>query len=208
MEYLISIVLNIVSNLLTPAAQRLLRWPAELDNPQPIAPPKMKEIPSEEERELIRAYNRDRLETAGRILWIHGITLFVLFGAFYLPLLIKTMSNQDISLSATRLAIVGLEGAFSHEGIGWLSLALTLLFYLPLWLLSQPIGHFVATIWDQIQEVSPLRYASLIALSFFSLSFLVAGHWVYVLFPKNSYLMSLAFPFLAVFGIGVLSSKR
>lgn len=62
--------------------------------------------------------------------------------------------------------------------------------------------------WMQLQKVTPARYASLIALSFFALSFIVAGHWVYVLFPNNTYLMSLALPFLAVFGIGYLSSNR
>jgi hypothetical protein len=208
MEYLISIVLNIVGNLLTPAARQLLRWPAEPDNPQPIAPPSVSSPLPEEEKELIRAYNRERLERAGRILWIHGITFFFLFAAFYLPLLVKTMPNQDILLSMTRFGSLGLEGTFSRDGVGWLSLVLTLALYLPLWLLSQPIGHVVATIWDQVQRVSPTRYASLIALSFFALSFLVAGHWVYVLFPKNSYLMSLGLPFFAVFGIGALSSNR
>lgn len=208
MEYFISVTLSIIGNLLTPTAKRILRWPAEPNDPQPLSPPELVEPSSENNKERIRAYNRERLERASRIIWIHGITFFFLFGAFYLPLLLKSMPNVDIPFSATRLAILGWDLSFNHERVGWLSFALALLLYVPLWLLSQPLGHFVATIWDQLQKVTPARYVSLIALSFFALSFIVAGHWVYVLFPSNTYLMSLALPFLAVFGIGYLSSNR
>jgi hypothetical protein len=208
MEYIISVILSIIGNLLTPTAKKILRWPAEPNDPQPFSPPEITESLSEDHKELIRAYNRERLERASRIIWIHGITFFFLFGAFYLPLLLKSMSSLDIPFSATRLAILDLDMSFNHERTGWFSFALALLFYVPLWLLSQSLGHVVSTIWDQLQKVTPARYASLIALSFFALSFIVAGHWVYVLFPQNSYLMSLALPFLAVFGFGYLSSNR
>lgn len=208
MEYIISVILSIIGNLLTPTAKRILRWPAEPNDPQPLSPPELVEPPSEEDKERIRAYNRERLERASRIIWIHGITLFFLFGAFYLPLLLKSMPNADIPFSATRLAFLGWDLSFNHERVGWLSFALAILLYVPLWLLSQSLGHFVATIWDHLQKVTPARYASLIALSFFALSFIVAGHWVYVLFPSKTYLMSLTFPLLAVIGIGYLSSSR
>lgn len=208
MEYIISVILSIIGNLLTPTAKKVLRWPAEPNDPYPLFPPELIEPPSEDHKELIRAYNRERLERASRIMWIHGITFFFLFGAFYLPLLLKSMPNLDIPFSATRLAILGLDLSFNHERVGSLSFAFALLFYVPLWLLSQPLGHFVATVWDQLQKVTPVRYASLIALSFFALSFIAAGHWVYMLFPNNTYIMSLALPFLAIFGIGYLSSNR
>lgn len=208
MEYIISVILSIVGNLLTPTAKRVLRWPAEPNDPHPLSPPELVERPTEDEKECIRAYNRERLERASRIMWIHGITFFFLFGAFYLPLLLKSMPNVDVPFSATRLAILGLDLSFNHDKVGWLSFDLAILFYVPVWLLSQLLGHFVATIWDQLQKVTPARYASLIALSFFALAFIVSGHWVYVLFPNNTYLMSLALPFLAVFGVGYLSSNR
>ena len=208
MESIIAVILSIIGNLLTPTAKRVLRWPAEPNDPRPLSPPELVEPPSEDDKERIRAYNRDRLERASRIIRIHGITFFFLFGAFYLPLMLKSMPSADIPFSATRLAILGWDLSFNHERLGWYSFALTLSLYVPLWLLSQPLGHFVATIWDQLQKVTPTRYASLIALSFFALSFIVAGHWVYVLFPSNTYLVSLAIPFLAVFGIGYLSSNR
>lgn len=198
MEYLISLVLNIVGNLLTPTAKRLLRWPAEPNDPRPRPPPGPKQLSSEYEKEFIRAFNRDRLERAGRILWIHGVTFVMLFAAVVVPLLLKTMPNNDIQLSDTRLAVFGLEAIYSQDRVFRFSLALAVLFYVPFWFLSQPIGHFVATIWDQVEKVSPARYANLIAFSFFAWSLLLAGHWSYVLFPKLSYLTSLALPFGAV----------
>jgi hypothetical protein len=208
MEYIISVILSIIGNLLTPAAKKILRWPAEPNDPRPVDLPEIVDLPSEDDKERIRAYNRERIERASRIVWIHGVTFFFLLGAFYLPLLLKSMPSTDIPFSATRLSILDLDLSFDHERLGWFSFTLALLFYVPLWLLSQSLGHFVATVWDQLQKVTPARYASLIALSFFALSFIVAGHWVYVLFPNNAYFMSLAIPFLAVFGIGCLCSNR
>jgi hypothetical protein len=185
------------------------RPPQNLPYPSLALPgPKETSVPTEDKKERVRAYNRERLERAGCFLWIHGITFFFLFGAFYLPLLLKSMPGQDIPFSSTRFSVLGVDRSIDHEQLAWLSCTLALVLYIPLWLLSQQIGHFVATVGDQLHKVSLARYESLIALSFFALSFLLAGHWVYVLYPQNSYLMSLALPFLAVFGVGILMSSR
>lgn len=210
MEYIVSVLLSIVGNLLTPTAKRILRWPAEPDSPSPLPIPDVKEraFPSEAEKEAVRTYNRQRLARVGRLFWIHATTFLFLLAAFYLPLMLRSMPGKDIALSDTRLAVLGIDSAIDHQRIGLLSLTLSLLLYVPIWFLSQPIGHFMATVWDQLNKVTPARYASLIALSFIGLAFLVAGHWVFVLFPQNSYQFSVGLPFIAVGVVGFLSSGR
>jgi len=208
MEYIVSVLLGILGNLLTPTAKRLLRWPAEPDEPTRLPIPIIKGHVTNDEKEAIREYNRQRLEQVGRLVWIHSITFLFLFSAFFLPLLWRTMPGKDVDLAETRLPTFGADIALDHQHIGLLSLGFTLLLYVPVWLLSQPVGHFFATVLDQIHQVTPTRYASLIALSFVGLSFLVAGHWVFVLFPQNSYLSSVALPFVAVGVVGFFSSAR
>lgn len=210
MEYIISVILSIVGNLLTPTAKKLLHWPVEPDQPVPLPIPDVGEatLRTDEEKEAIREYNRQRLARVGRLLWIHGITFFILCIAFYLPLKLRMPQNADLAFGDTRLAAFGLDCVFNHQQVGLISVAFALLLYVPIWFLSQPIGHFVATLWDQVSKVSPARYVSLIALSFIALVFVVSGHWIFVLFPKNSYLFSIGLPFVAVAAVGALSGRR
>lgn len=210
MEYLISLFLSILGNLLTPATKKVFRWPAEPNSPAHLPLTNLEELPIATERgkEEIRAYNRQQLEQIGRLIWIHGFTFMCLFVAFYLPLLWKSMPATDVEFAATRLAVLSQKLAFKHEHIGTTSLLFALMMYLPIWFLSQTVGHFIATVWDHLNKVSPTRYASLVALSFIALAFLIAGHWAYLLFPQNSYVYSVTFPFVAVGLFGYLSSSR
>lgn len=210
MEYIVSVLLSIIGNLLTPTAKKILRWPAEPDTPTRIPLPEIKEqeFVTDEEKEIIREYNRQRLDRIGRLIWIHLSTFLVLFAALYLPLMWKSMPGENITLSSTRLAFLGFDYAISHQRIGLLSVLVSLLLYIPIWTLSQHIGHLVATVWDHVSKVTVNRYTSLIALSAFGLAFIVAGHWVFILFPQNSYLYSVGLPFFAIAMAGIFSSGR
>jgi len=190
--------------------KRAIRWPPELDEPTP-QPPLEEYTPDSDDdsyKERIRAQNRARLAALSRVFWVHFITFFFLLAAFGLPLLLKSLAGQGIDLSATRLGAWGEDWHVPDGHIFVVALCLTLAFYLPVWLLSQPVAYRVASLWDQLVKVTATRYTSLIALSFAGLCFLIAGHWIYFLFPPTGYLQSLALPFFSVFGIGYLGSQR
>ncbi|MFL9870027.1 hypothetical protein [Paraburkholderia megapolitana] len=209
MEYVLSVLLSIVANLLTPMAKRAIRWPPELDEPTPQMPAdENTTVGDDDHKERIRAYNRARLAALSRVLWVHIFTLFFLFAAFGLPLLFKSLPGRGVDLSTTRLGSWGTDLCVPDGGILVVTLCLTLIFYLPVWLLSQPVAYHIASLWDRLVKVTPARYTSLIALSFASLCFLIAGHSIYFLFPPTGYLQSIALPFLALFGVGYLSSQR
>ncbi|MBK5119200.1 hypothetical protein IQ288_04825 [Burkholderia sp. R-69980] len=211
MDSLLSLLISIAANLLTPMAKRMIRWPPELDelpSQAVLATDEDAATYDDAHRELIRAYNRARLEKLGRVLWAHFITAFFLFAAFFLPLLVKSLGSQGIDLSSTRLGPWGSDWHVPGGRIFPLALSLTLLLYLPVWLLSQPVAYRAASLWDQLVKVTPARYTALIALSFACLCFVIAGHWIYFLYPTTGYLQALAMPVIAVFGIGYLGSQR
>ncbi len=209
MDYIISVLLGIVGNLLTPSAKRLLHWHAEAPNdPTPLAPIASGEPEVDDAyKEQIRAYNRARLSRASWIIWIHGFTFFLLFAAFYLPLMWKPTPGQDVLLVATRLAFIG-DWSFRGDRLAALSLLLALLLYVPIWLASQPIGRLIAGLWDQLYRVTPKRYMSLIVLAFFALTLLVAGHWIYLLYPSQSYVGALMLPIVLFAVVGYFASAR
>ncbi|WP_322881102.1 hypothetical protein [Pandoraea sputorum] len=210
MEYVLSVVLSIAANLLTPMTKRAIRWPPEFDEPTP-QPPIEDDIPGdvdENYKKRIRARNRARLAALSRVVWVHFITFFFLLAAFGLPLLMKSLDGRGIDLSATRLGALGEAWHVPNGDIFGVTLFLALMFYLPVWLLSQPVAYRVASLWDQLVKVSVARYTSLIALSFLGICFIIAGHWIYFLYPSTGYLQSLGLPFVAVFGIGYLGSQR
>lgn len=210
MEYVLSVVLSIVANLLTPMTKRVIRWPPELDEPTPQPRIEDDTLGCEDEnyKERIRARNRAQLAALSQVVCVHFITFFFLLAAFGLPLLLKSLAGKGIDFSTTRLGALG-EGWYLPDGdIFVVTLGLTLMFYLPVWLLSQPVAYRVASLWDRLVKVTAARYTSLIALSFFCICFIIAGHWVYFLFPTSGYLQSLMLPFLLVLGFGYLSSQR
>lgn len=209
MEYVLSVLLSIVANLLTPMAKRAIRWPPELDEPAPQASAAESAMVYDVDyKEHTRAQNRARLAVLSRVLWVHFFTLFFLLAAFGLPLLFKSFGGKGVDLSATRLGSWGGDLYVPDGRILTVTLCLTLMLYLPVWLLSQPIAYLVASLWDQFVKITAARYASLVALSFAGLCFFIAGHWIYFLFPSAGYLESLTLPFVAIFGVGYLSSQR
>lgn len=209
MDYLLSVLLSIVANLLTPMAKRAIHWPPELDEPvqQKLVEEELA-IPDDEYKERIREQNRARLAALGRVIAVHMITFFFLLAAIGLPLLFKSLPGKGIDWSATRLGAWGGDLYVPDGRTFTTTLCLSLVFYLPVWVLSQPIAYYVASLWDQLSKVTPARYTSLIALSFAGLCFLIAGHWIYFLFPSIGYYQSLTLPFVAMFGVGFLSSQR
>jgi hypothetical protein len=210
-DSLLSLLISIAANLLTPMAKRMIRWPPELDEtasaPQ-MAIDEHAAIYDDGYKDRVRAYNRARLEKLGRVLWAHFVTLFFLFAAFWLPLLVKSLGGKGIELSSTRLGSWGSDWYVPGERVFALSLCLTLLFYLPVWLLSQPIAYQVASLWDQLARVTAARYTALIVLSFACLCFVIAGHWIYFLYPTTGYLQALTIPVIAIFGVGYLGSQQ
>ncbi|MCE4553804.1 hypothetical protein [Pelomonas cellulosilytica] len=208
MDYIISVLLGIVGNLLTPTAKRVLRWPAEIpDDPTLLAPLSEQSELDDAYKEQIRVHNRARLNRAARILWIHAFTFFALFAAFYMPLMWKATPGHDVELAATRLSLLS-GWSFRGDRLLELSLLLASAFYAPLWLISQPIGNLIATAWDQLYKVSPARYASLIGLAFMAQSFLIAGNWIYLLYPNQSYVDALMLPVVLVLIGGYFGSAR
>jgi hypothetical protein len=190
MDYLISVILGILANLLTPAAQRALSWPVSLVERErsmvAVSPGGALASPE------MRAVNRRRLE---RKLWIASlyVTCFVvLFGAFWLPVVLKSLPGGTLGFTATRLAFVGVYHVQSPFAL-CLGAAATL--YLPMMVTSERLAGQLVNLLTNYYELEGRRYAALVSLTFLFLTVLLAGHVAYALFPGLSYLSCVLFPF-------------
>lgn len=211
-EYVISLLLNILSNLLTPAVQRIFKieprkgadsaqsQPAQpLSGLQPIA------APTPDEREAMRRHNRERLSVTFNVLVLYGFATFALWAAIYLPMSLKSisgpMSNGDLIWAETRFSV--LSGyVVAGDMFGVFTIAVAAALFLPLWWAAQRIAHLFAAGWDRLQLVTAKRFTCIFMAVHFALCLLVAGHWIYFLYPAQSYGQSLATPFiLMLFGV-------
>lgn len=208
-EYVISLLLNILSNLLTPAVQRIFkiepRKSADSAQSQPAQPlPGLQPIaaPTPDEREAMRRRNRERLSATFNVLVLYGFAAFALWAAIYLPMSLKSisepMSRGDLIWADTRFSV--LSGyVFAGDMFGVFTIAVAAALFLPLRRAAQRIAHLFAAGWDRLQLVTAKRFTFIFMAVHFSLCLLVAGHWFYLLNPAQSYGQALAAPFILMF---------
>lgn len=156
--------------------------------------------------EVMRARNRKKLKELAALCFYYCFSFYALFAAFYLPLQFKQFGvARVLDLGNTRLP---LSGSVPSEKFMWIAIVLALALYIPCWLTSVKFADFVARIWHRYREVTAIRHGAFITIGMFLFAFLVAGHWIYVLYPRYSYLSSVATPFLAIFLIAGFASSR
>lgn len=201
MEAIASVILGVISGLLTPHARRWLRWafrPSKINqldmNVEFIEPAQSSTV-----KEQIRAYNREKLNAVMKFVFLHGFTYFFLFVAIYMPLGWATLSTDGLYFSNTRLAWLCSSCGIGIESQTIFSIAVAGLLYIPIWLFSQIISSPIATVFDHFNKVTPNKYMGILMFVFLGLSLLIAGHWVFLLYTKYSYLQSLGIPFVAIF---------
>ena len=208
MEAIATVILGIISGLLTPHARRWLHWSFRSNkiDPLDINVESVKLIKSSTEKEQIRAHNREQLNALLKFLFLHGLTYFLLFASIYMPFGWSTLSIEGLYLSSTRLAWLCSSCGIDSENQTVFSIVAAGLLYVPVWLLSQIVSSPIATVFDHFNEVTPNKYMAILVFVFLGLSLLIAGHWVFLLYPKYSYLQSLSIPFIAIFLGGALAA--
>ncbi len=200
METIVTIILGIISGLLTPHARRWLRWtftPHKIGQLE-LDIEAIKPVQSSEEKEEIRAHNREQLNAVRKFAFLYGVTFFFLFIAVYMPLGWAMLSTEGLFFVNTRLVWLCANCSIGREVQTIFSVVIAVLLYVPVWLLSQFISSLIATVFDHINQVTPSKFMGILVFVFLGISLLVAGHWVFLLYPKYSYLQSLGIPFVAV----------
>lgn len=201
----LAIVCGIAANLLTPAARKALGFRPE---PPPKAV-KIQQVPEVESDniEARRAANRRRLSELVAQCYFYGASFYVLFAAIYLPLGFKHFgASEPLDFTTTRIPI---HVALSPDHFATLAAVVALILYVPCWLLAVRVASGVARIWRNYQQVTSIRFGAFITLAMFVFGFFICGNWIYLLFPQNSYLASVIYPFVAIlFVAGVASSRK
>jgi hypothetical protein len=140
-------------------------------------------------------------QTVFSVLFVYAITFLSLLFAFRVVLNLKHLRGGELALSDTRLTPF-FGGTIKGEGFWVIALLLTMACYVPCVFVSQAAGHVVAASRYR-GRVSRGKYSVIVFWAYIVIMLLLAGHWVYALYPHLTYLQSLALPF-AVFIGGVL----
>lgn len=172
-----------------------------LQEPEPIV------SGSSGELEARRESNRKRLVELVAQVYFYGASFYVLFAAIYLPLSFKNFGTpKSLDFLSTRLP---LDLTLASHNFSTVALVAAFTLYIPCWLLSIKVASLVARIWHNYQEVTPLRFGLFITLSMFLFGFLICGNWIYILYPQNSYVMSVLLPFVIILlAAGFASSRK
>lgn len=198
MEFLGSLATGILGNLLTPYTRELLRWRVVFEDDLPLDIDHAGEGAGEAEAAGSVAAKR---QTIFSVLIVYAVTFFSLLFAFRVVLNSKHLRGGELILSDTRLTPF-FGGTINEQGFWLVALLLTMACYVPCVFISQAAGHVVAASWYR-GRVSRARYSVIVFWAYIVVMLLLAGHWVYALYPHLTYLQSLALPF-AVFIGGVL----
>jgi len=210
MEVITTVILNVISGLLTPHARRWLSWSftpnkiSQLDVDVEL----IEATQSPAEKEQIRAQNRKKLDELLKFIFLHGSTYFLLFASIYMPFGWAALSVEGVGVGNTRLSWVCSSCFIGSENQTMLSISIAGLLYIPVWLCSQIISSPIATVFDHFNKVTPNKYLAILAFVFLGLTLLIAGHWVFILYPKYSYLQSLGIPFIVIFLGGALATSN
>jgi hypothetical protein len=202
---LFAIACGVAANLLTPAVRRALALeipqlpsPRQQNEPEPESPPDI---------ELLRGQNRRRLNEFLAQSYFYGVSYYAMFSALYLPLKFKTLGPESVlELSKTRIPI---ERVVPSEHFMTFALVGAFILYIPCWSLAVNVATLVARIWHNYQEVNAIRFGAFMTLAMLLFAFVICGHWIYLLYPRNSYLGSVLMPFMVMlFVAGFASSRR
>lgn len=200
-----AIACGIAANLLTPSVRRALALDVPLlQSPRP-------QVWTETERptdiDFQRAKNRQRLKELLAQCYFYGMSYYALFAALYLPLRFKEFGSRTaLELSSTRIPI---EFTILSEQFVVFAIVGAFVLCIPCWSLAVKMAAFVARIWHKYQEVNAVRFGSFITLAMLLFAFVISGHWIFLLYPKNSYLGSVLIPFMGMLvAAGFASSRR
>ena len=209
---ILGVIGSIIGNLLTPYTKNIFKWPeVKEDTDKEVVedePEAVAEI-TPDDKEKIRARNRERFTAFSQLTFLYGYTFFVLFISFYSPLGFGLFGDNIFPLSETRLYWLCENCAFTQENQTHISAIAAIILYYPVWLIAQKLGVLIERVIDKVTKLTSTQYTFLLVGVFFVISLFVAGNWVYMLYPKFTYLEAIGLPFLVVIvGILIILSNK
>ena len=206
-SFLFSVIASIVGNVLTPFAKKLFSWPYDHDDDDPDQPqddtPLYDPNLSEEEKEKVREYNRKRIIKTLSIAALYFLPFLVIYYGMWAVVNFKVAVDGVLYFEQTRLAWFLGAATLSDTATNIFIFILALLLYTPCVKVAQSITYYIAKMIDQVQKVTKSMFFGITLLVLIVITLFIDGHIVYILYPKLSYAMSIALPFLIVLGAGI-----
>jgi len=203
---ILGVIGSILGNLLTPYTKNIFKWPEQKSDSAKETVEEQPEAVAETEpndKEYIRRKNRERLVAISQLIFLYGYTFFVLYISIYSPIGFGLFGGKVFLLSETRVFWLCDNCAFTSENQTHISAIAAIVLYYPVWLLAQKLAIIIEKVLDNITKLTTTQYTALLVGIFFVVSLFIAGNWVYLLYPKFTYLESIGLPFIVVI-IGIL----
>jgi len=206
---ILGVIGSIIGNFLTPYTKSIFKWPEpketasnnEVADEEAELEPVAEITPDDKER--IRKRNRERITALSQLIFLYGYTFFVLFISFYSPIGFGLLGDNAFPLSETRLYWLCEGCAFTKENQTHISAISALILYYPAWIIAQKLGVLAERVIDNFTKLTSTQYTLLLVGIFFVISLFIAGNWVYLLYPKFTYLEAIGMPFFVIF-VGML----
>jgi len=199
---ILGVIGSIIGNLLTPYTKNIFKWP-EAKNSDELPTEELPEEEIHDYKEHQREINRARLVAISQLFFLYGYTFFVLYISIYSPIGFGLFGNKTLLFSDTRFYWLCETCSFTSENQTHIAAIAAIILYYPVWLLAQKLVIYIEKILDNITKITSTQYTALLVGVFFVISLFIAGNWVFLLFPKFSYLEAIGLPFVVVI-IGVL----
>jgi len=202
---ILGVIGSILGNLLTPYTKNIFKWPRPIN--AEVEPLKDHLVAPEEEipdnKEFQREKNRAKLVAISQLFFLYGYTFFVLYISIYSPIGFGVLGDNILPFSETRLYWLCETCLFTTENQTHIAAIAAISLYYPIWILAQKLVTYIEKGLDHITKITSTKYTALLVGVFFVISLFIAGHWIFLLFPKFSYLEAIGLPFIVVI-IGVL----
>lgn len=211
LEFLLGVFSSVIGNLLTPSFKKWMRLKNDAFKHRAI--PHTRSIPDpvpDHELEERRRYMREQWQIRSWTFFVYFVLIFYVVVALGMPLAIKTgFFHHPLECGELLIGRWCEDLYWESDAIVPMLIFLVLLCATGVWFLAQIIADPIANwIHYNRRHVDPVLYRRILGLTIIFLAFLLCGHWIYFLFPKNSYGISIGLPFFAVGMVGVLSSRR
>ena len=183
---IVAILLNMISNILTPYFQDFFKG-------KTATVPEIPEEPIPEPDPLNveewRAQNRAKLEAVVGKISFYGFSYFAMFMAFYIPVAINGgLIHPEINLANSKIAI---DYIVNEDNLPKLCAIFGVLAYAPFWKLSELIASIVSSVAVKFTSVNEVKYLAFTVLSMIFWAFFIAGNVSWLLTLEASWFDSI-----------------
>ncbi|MGF1845271.1 hypothetical protein L4C39_19175 [Vibrio clamense] len=198
---IVTVVLGVCVNLITPYCQRIIG----------IKPPTLPHVPESEvpalpesgdvNLEEWRANNRRNLAKLTNTIFFYGVSYASMYMAFSIPLYL----HGTVDLASSKL---GVSYVVNYDNRSTICAFLAVIAFIPFWFLSKLVANLVASLVIKFTFVNDVKYYAFTVLAMFFWSFFIAGNVSWIINFDAGWVDSMTFPLFIWIAFMLFSAMR